>query len=140
MNYHLITILKSLIAIDKKHDSPICILLAITKQIRFEQHRCLLYNNRTDESYRKNVTESEEKPHYQVGLWVLACSLYVKLHFIWAKGFARVPQSAEQCPWCCHERQSIWPSCSMKLPPFSTSNETFLSKLSNEAEPEVNQL
>lgn len=72
MNNNLITFLNPLIAIDKKHDSPTLLSLAITKQIKDEQHRCLLYNNHTDEQYRKNVTEIEEKPHYQVGLCVFS--------------------------------------------------------------------
>ncbi len=66
-----------------------------------------------------------------------ACSHYVKQHFRWAKDSAMVLRSAEQCPWYCHGKRCIWPSCSMKLPPHPTcmklSSPNSLMRLSQES-------
>lgn len=66
-----------------------------------------------------------------------ACSHYVKQHFRWAKDSAMVLRSAERCPWYCHGKRRIWPSCSMKLPARPTcvklSSPNSLMRLSQES-------
>lgn len=89
MNNNLITFLNPLIAIDKKHDSPTILSIAITKQIKDESHRCLLYNNHTDEQYRKTVRNwgkaslSSGFMSFQLALTMWECILYEPRALSW---------------------------------------------------------
>lgn len=118
----------------------LCPPLTITKQIRLKQHRCLVYIKCTDDSYWKNVRESEGEPHYQLGLLDFILLLLCETAFYMSLILCHGPAAGEQCPWCCHRMQRTWPSCSMNLPPHLTCTKPSSPNSPNDAEPGVNQL
>lgn len=112
----------------------------ITEQMRLcvsEPRRCL-----SIKKHRWLLLEKRRRNWGKASLsgWFICFQLapyYVKQHFRWAKDSAMAVRSAAQCPWYCHGKRCIWPSCSVKLPPRPTciklSSPNSLMRLSRDS-------